>query len=119
MDKSKFNPNAPFCVEVYEPSQSGKPRTYGVKDLTFKQAQEYFKRMNEDSKFQFFRVKEDGTREPINMEGYQIQFAIWERGFVDTKGEYQPSALIKICVSEALANEALKDYDKNHFIEPY
>lgn len=119
MEKSKFNPFAPFEVEVYETTRSGKPRNYGVKDLTFKQAQEYFKRMTPDSSFQFFRIKEDGTREPVNMKGYQMQFAIWKRGFVNGAGDYQPGALMEICDSEAEANAKLGDYGDEHFVEPY
>lgn len=120
MGQIKFNPNAPFCVEVYETAANGKPRTFGVKDLTFKQAHEYFKRMEPDSKFRFFRMYDDGTRRVVNMNEYQMEFGIWKRGFVNTAGEYQPGALMEICESEAEAVEKLKsNYSTNHYIEPY
>ena len=109
-------------VEVYETAANGKPRTFGVKDLTFEQAKEYYNRMEPDSKFQFFKTWPDGSVQKFNFEAKEevrTQFGIWERGFVNTKGEYQPSALIKICDTEAEANAMLKEYDKNHFIEPF
>jgi len=120
MNDSKFNPEKPFCVEVHETAANGKPRTFGVKDLTFQQAKEYFNRMEPDSKFQFFRMQPDGTMEPINMEGYEMQFGIWKRGYIDGNGNYHGGALMEICDSEAEANEKLKNYKPLvHYIEPY
>ena len=119
MEQSNFNPDKPFCVEVYETAANGKPRTFGVEDLTFKQAKEYFDRMEPDAKFQFFRIQPNGTKKPENMESFRMQFGIWKRGFINTKGDYQPGALMEICESEAEANEKLGNYDDKHFVEPY
>ena len=66
MEQSNYNPDKPFCVEVYETAANGKPRTFGIKDLTFQQAKEYFERMEPEAKFQFFRIQPDGTVEKIN-----------------------------------------------------
>lgn len=122
MEPLNIDPKKCYSVEVYETAANGKPRCFGVKDLTYEQAKEYFDRMTPDTKFQFFRVWPDGSHQKFNfgpMEEVKTQFGIWERGFIDVKGEYQPSALIKICDTETEANEALKDYDRNHFIEPF
>ncbi len=47
------------------------------------------------------------------------RFGIWKRGYTDFYNDYHPSALIKICESKKEAEEKLKDYDSEHFIEPY
>jgi len=123
MGQSKnYDPDKCYFVEVYETAANGKPRTFGVKDLSLQQAKEYFDRMEPESKFQIFREFPDGTIQKVSFgakEEIRTQFGIWKRGFINTNGDYQPGALMEICDTEAEANAKLVNYDESHFIEPF
>lgn len=47
------------------------------------------------------------------------RYGIWKEGFTDKSGNYQPSALIKICESKEEAEAKLKDFDHTHRINLY
>ena len=122
MEPLNIDPKKCYSVEVYETAANGKPRTFGVQDLSYEQAKEYYNRMEPDSKFQFFRVWPDGSHQKFNFgptEEVKTQFAIWKRGHISAKAGYQAGALMQICDTEAEANEALKEYDAGHYVEPF
>ena len=48
-----------------------------------------------------------------------VRFGIWKPGRWDDAGEWQPAALMKICETEAEANEQLVYFPPEYFVEPF